>query len=419
LGPDGNNLRAYSDDYFTDRYDNEWGDAINFDGPGSGKVREFFIQNACYWIAEFHLDGLRLDATQQIFDASDLHILAELSQHVRAVAAPRTIVLIGENEPQHVRALAPIDRGSYGLDALWNDDFHHTARVALTGRREAYYTDYRGSAQELISAIKRGFLYQGQRYHWQKKPRGSVVTDEPAMAFVCFTQNHDQVANSLWGRRIHAMCDPARYRALTALMLLAPQTPMLFMGQEFGASTPFLYFTDHRQEDLAHSVLEGRRTFLAQYPSYASPKAQEQVPDSCDPKTFEHSKLDLNERQRHAELYRFHQDLLRLRREDPIIARQARDQLDGAVLGPEALVIRYFTESGEDRLLVVNLGLDLEYIPAPEPLLAPVPGGRWQLVWSSDDPAYGGPGVVNPLNPEGWRIPGASTALFVAQMGTG
>src|SRR5262249_20682980 len=151
-------------------------------------VREFFLRNACYWVAEFHLDGLRIDATQNIYDHGPFHILAELSQKVRETAHPRIVVLVAENEPQDVVCVTPIARGGYGLDAMWNDDFHHTANVALTGRREAYYTDYRGQAQEFVSAVKRGFLYQGQRYQWQKQPRGSVVTTESAAAFVIFTQ---------------------------------------------------------------------------------------------------------------------------------------------------------------------------------------------------------------------------------------
>lgn len=415
LGPDGNYLPAFSDTYFTDRYKTDWGAPINYDGPGSREVREFFIGNACYWTAEFHVDGLRLDATQHIYDEGPVHIVAELSQRVRETAGHRKIVLIAENEPQHVVCVTPVERGGYGLDAMWNDDFHHTARVALTGRREAYYTDYRGQPQEFLSAIKRGFLYQGQRYHWQKKPRGSVISSQPAHALVIFTQNHDQVANTLSGERLPTITHPARYRALTALMLLAPATPMLFMGQEFGASTPFLYFADHCDALLAGSVYKGRKEFLAQFPSYGSVDAQEAVPNPCELSTFECSKLDLSERATHAPLYFFHQDLLRLRRVDPLIARQDRTRLDGAVLGLEALVLRFFGDEENDRLLVVNLGIDREYIPAPEPLLAPLDGGAWQLVWSSDAPRYGGPGIINPCGEDGWRLPGANATFFVAE----
>ncbi|MGE5444214.1 MAG: malto-oligosyltrehalose trehalohydrolase [Ignavibacteriales bacterium] len=412
LGPDGNYLKEYSDDYFTDRYKTDWGEPPNFDGPGSKEVREFFIRNACYWIAEFHIDGLRLDATQNIYDSGPMHIIAEISQRTREVAGNRKIVFIGENEPQNVICLAPVEKGGYGLDALWNDDFHHSAMVALTGRREAYYTDYRGEPQEFISSIKRGFLYQGQRYKWQKQPRGTAVTWEPASAFVLFTQNHDQVANTLYGTRIHVLTSPARYRAITALMLLAPGTPMLFMGQEFGASNPFLYFADYREEALAKRLHQGRKEFLVQFPSYGSPEAQERVPDPCALSTFERSKLDFSERESHAGIYLFHQDLLRLRREDSVIAAQANEHIDGAVLSPGALILRFFGEDRDDRLLVVNLGPDIEYNPAPEPLLAPISGGSWRLIWSSDDPRYGGPGIINPCGKRGWRLPGESAVFF-------
>ena len=173
LGPDGCVLRQYAPEYFTDRYANEWGDALNFDGDGSGPVREFFVANAGYWIDEFHLDGLRFDATQQMFDASPDHVLAAAARAARAAARGRRVLLVAENEPQDTRLVRSPDQGGYGLDALWNDDFHHTGRVALTGRREAYYTDYLGRPQELISAAKRGFLYQGQHYSWQNQARGT------------------------------------------------------------------------------------------------------------------------------------------------------------------------------------------------------------------------------------------------------
>lgn len=417
VGPDGNYLSAYSDDYFTDRYVTDWGDPINFDGENSREVREFYLQNACYWITEFHLDGLRLDATQNIYDSGPHHILAELSTRTRAAAGDRPIILVAENESQDVACITPVDQGGYGLDAMWNDDFHHAARVALTGRREAYYTDYCGSPQEFISAVKRGFLYQGQYYTWQKQPRGTVVTDPPGEAFVLFLQNHDQVANTLHGERITSISSLARYRALTALTLLAPGTPMIFMGQEFGASTPFLFFADHRDKTLAEMVRNGRREFLAQFVSYASEEAQKAVPDPSDPETFARSKLNLEERRMHASLYRFHEDLLRLRREDPVIARQDRRSLDGAVLGPDAFVLRFFGGAQSDRLLVVNLGLDLNGMSVPEPLLAPQRGSGWRLVWSSDHPRYGGPGLINPYggSKASWRLPGGCAVLLVEE----
>lgn len=414
FGPDGNYLLSYCDSYVTDRHPNDWGQAVNFDGPGSEGVRDFVIENACYWISEYRLDGLRLDAVHAIYDDSPVHILADLSRHARQAADGRSVVLIAECEAQWIKTVHPVEQGGWGLDAVWSEDFHHICRVAMTGRREAYYSDYRGTAQELLSAVKRGFVYQGQRHDWQKKPRGTAVKDEPAHSFVFFVQNHDQIANHLHGDRIHAFARPARYRALAALFLLAPETPLLFMGQEFGASTPFMFFADYADRRLAESVYQGRKHFLSEFPTYATPDAQEAIPDPCDPASFQRSKLDLSERVRHADIYRLHRDLLQLRREDPVLARQDRRLIDGAVLGLQTLVLRYGTETDDDRLLVVNLGPDLSFIPAPEPLLAPVTDGTWKLVWSSDHPCYGGPGVLNPLTDEGWRLPGGNAALFAA-----
>jgi maltooligosyltrehalose trehalohydrolase len=411
FGPDGNYLPAFSDLYLTDRHPNEWGQAINFDGQGSGPVREFFIQNACYWITEFKLDGLRLDAVHAIYDDSPVHVLAELSRQARVAAGARSIVLIAECESQLITTIQSIEDGGWGLDGVWSDDFHHISRVALTGRGQAYYSDYRGTAQELLSVIKRGFVYQGQRYQWQKKPRGTVVKNEPASGFVFYLQNHDQVANHLHGDRIHGLASHARYRAIAALLLLAPETPMLFMGQEFGASNPFLFFADHHS-DLAAKVYEGRKKFLAEFPEYATPEAQAAVPDPADEATFQRSCLDLSERRRNAPIYRLHKDLLRLRRDDAILTRQDRRSLDGATLSPQALVLRYMGPADDDRLLVVNLGPDLNFMPAPEPLLAPVRDGSWTLQWSSEHPLYGGPGIVNPLSEQGWRIPSATATVF-------
>src|SRR5689334_13639984 len=192
LGPDGNYLTRFSPDYVTDRYANEWGDAINFDGDRSGPVREFFVANAGYWIDEYHLDGLRLDATQAIFDRSEDHIIAAVARQVRSAGRGRSTFVVGENEPQHAKLARPAEHGGYGLDALWNDDFHHSAMVALTGHHEAYYSDYRGRPSEFVAVAKHGFLYQGQRYQWQRKARGTPAFDLPAESFVVFLQNHDQ-----------------------------------------------------------------------------------------------------------------------------------------------------------------------------------------------------------------------------------
>ena len=227
--------------------------------------------------------------------------------------------------------------------------------VAATGHNEAYYTDYRGRPQELLSAVKWGYLYQGQRYKWQKKRRGTASLGLPPSTFVTFLQNHDQVANSASGERLHELTSPGRFRALTALLLLGPGTPMLLQGQEFAASTPFLFFADHEPE-LAHAIRKGRAEFLAQFPSIATQEIQERLADPGARETFERCTLDFSERDRHAAEYALHRDLLKLRRED---AALRASRVDGAVLGAEAFVLRYFAYDGADRLLLVNLGADL------------------------------------------------------------
>jgi maltooligosyltrehalose trehalohydrolase len=406
LGPVGNYLRAFSPAYFTDRYENEWGDALNFDGPDSGPVREFFIANAGYWIDEFHFDGLRLDATQQIFDASPEHVVTAIGRRAREAAGRRQIVLVAENEPQDTKLARPIEDGGNGLDALWNDDFHHSAMVAATGRAEAYYSDMRGEPQEFISAAKYGYLFQGQHYHWQRKPRGTPAWGLPPAAFVVFLQNHDQIANSARGFRLDRLTSPGRWRAMTALLLLSPGTPMLFQGQEFAASAPFLYFADFEPE-LAAAVRRGRGEFLEQFPSIAGLTDKSVLADPGDPATFERCKLDFGQRHSHAAAYALHVDLLRLRREDAAFRLQQSGAVDGAVLSPHAFALRFFTpDHVDDRVLVVNLGADISRPSFAEPLLAPPSDTDWQCRWSSDDPAYGGAGTRD-LWPDGlWEIPG-------------
>lgn len=410
IGPDGNYLNQFSPDYFSSRYQNEWGEALNFDGENSGPVREFFISNAGYWIDEYHLDGLRLDATQQIFDSSDEHVLAAISRRVRDAAKGRATYIVAENEAQHSKLARALDEGGYGIDALWNDDFHHSARVAVTGHNEAYYTDHRGHPQEFISAMKRGYLYQGQWYSWQQKQRGKPTKGLHPASFVNCVQNHDQVANSLRGVRLHQLTSPGRFRAITALTLLGPGTPMLFQGEEFAASAPFIYFADHNPE-LAKLVAMGRRKFLEQFPSIARPESTPCLDNPESKATFEKCKLNLGERESNSETYALHRDLLTLRREDPVFHNPQPGGMDGAVLGAETFVLRFFGKDGEDRLLLVNLGTDLQLISQPEPLLAPVEDTDWKLIWSSEDPKYGGFGTP-PFDKSNWRIPGHSTLVF-------
>lgn len=414
FGPDGCYLRDFSPNYFSTRYKNEWGEPINFDGEESGPVREYFIANAAYWIREFHLDGLRFDATQQIFDASSEPIIGVISRAARKAAGNRQIFLVGENEPQDARLVC--DERSGGLDALWNDDFHHSAIVSLTGRSEAYYTDYHGRPQEFIAAAKWGFLFQGQRYRWQKQPRGRPALMCKPWQFVHFIENHDQVANSLGSKRPSAHASPAHLRAMTGLVLLMPGTPMLFQGQEFGATTPFHYFAHHGGE-LARMVSKGRQEFVCQFPSMAAALKVERLPAADARETFDASKLDWTcmERGAHRQALAMHRELIRIRNEDPVLAEIEHGTYDGAVLSADAFLLRYFSEEHGDRLLLVNFGGMLRLDPAPEPLLAPPCAGDWKLVWSSEDPAYGGGGTPA-LNwrEDNWILP-PRAALFLTE----
>jgi maltooligosyltrehalose trehalohydrolase len=427
LGPDGNYLREFSEHYF--KGSTEWGDALNFDGEDSGPVRELFTCNAAYWTEEFHFDGLRLDATQQIFDTSTPHIIAEIGSRVRDAADGRRTVLIAENEPQNSTLVRPLEQGGCALDGMWNDDFHHSAIVAVTGRDEAYYSGYRGTAQELVSGAKYGFLYQGQWYEWQLGRRGSPAYDIAPFHLINFTQNHDQVANAAAGLRIDQLTSPGRHRAITALLLLLPQTPMLFQGQEFAASAPFLYFADHNP-DLAKLVRRGRSEFLGQFAHIATPETSARLDDPSSESTFLRCKLDWSERHRgaHAATLALVGDLIRLRRSDPTFRRQSLADrsvntheeiiarpVDGAVLGDGAFVLRYFGETREqDRLIAVNLGRRLHAAPLAEPLIAPPKDMLWRPIWSSEAPTYGGFGTP-PIDTDngGWWLP-AESAIVLA-----
>jgi maltooligosyltrehalose trehalohydrolase len=411
LGPDGAYLRQFSDAYFSTRYTTDWGETLNFDDACAEPVREFCLSNARYWIAEYHLDGLRIDATQNMYDTSPRHILRDIGEQARAAAPERTLFIVAENEPQHARIVRTPDQGGFGLDALWNDDWHHSAMVGLTGRDEAYYADYRGTASELVAAAKFGFLFQGQWYSWQKNRRGSSSFDLEPTRFVHFLQNHDQVANSFRGDRLHKLTSPSHLRAMTALLLLGPQIPMLFQGQEFAASSPFLYFADHTPE-LMRLVQDGRAKFLAQFESIGlqDPSA---LPDPGDPSAFVRSKLDHAERARHTEAHALHRDLLALRRSDPVLRPSRHVRLDGATLAKQAFVLRYLAADGDDRLLLVNLDGPLHLETMSEPLLAPPERATWSTKWSSEDPAYGGlGGPCLARSMERWRIPGGCAVVL-------
>lgn len=411
FGPDGNYTRNFSPWYFGSK-GTEWGDSINFDGEQAGPVREMVLASATEWIREFHLDGLRLDATHSIFDASRRHVIAELTAAVRAAAGSRSVVVIAENETQCASQLLPEEAGGFGLDAMWNDDFHHTALVAATGRRHAYYQDYLGSPQEFVSTARRGFLYQGQYYLWQKQQRGEPL-EVPAARCVACLENHDQVANSLGGLRFHQLAAPALGRALTTVLLLGPQVPLLFMGGEFHSTAPFLFFADH-QEPLRRLVREGRLEFLAQFPGVASDDGRAAFIDPGDEESFLRSKLDWSQCVESNPALCLHRKLLALRREDPVLRQRGKAGFDGAVLPGQAFLLRWFDDAGADRLLLVNLGTEVHGQPMPEPLLAAPCGRRWSLLFSSEHAQFGGSGSVDPQQDGPWRLPGQCAMLLAA-----
>ncbi|REK19503.1 MAG: malto-oligosyltrehalose trehalohydrolase [Planctomycetota bacterium] len=412
FGPVGNYVGQFSDDYTTPKHQTGWGDAINYDAQNSGPVREYFAANAGYWIDEYHIDGLRLDAVHAIIDDSPEHILAAVTRRVREKGQGRGTLVIAENEFQQCYLLRDTAKGGYGLDAGWNDDFHHVARVAATGDAAHYFADYAGTPQEFLSLARWGHLYQGQYNPRQERHRGTPGFDLDGAQFVNFLQNHDQVGNLPGGARLHQLTSPGRFRALTALLCLAPGTPLLFQGQEFAATSPYYFFADH-EPDLAPLVREGRLKEMFNFRAQADPRAGDHFPDPAARETFEQSRIDHAERDVHQQAWQLHRDLLKLRREDAVFASQRADRIHGAVIGPEAFLLRYFGEDGDDRLVLVNLGRDFDYQPAAEPLVAPPAGRAWNTLWSSEELRYGGLGVP-PLGAEYWFVPGHAAFVLAA-----
>ncbi|MBW3594589.1 MAG: malto-oligosyltrehalose trehalohydrolase [Actinobacteria bacterium] len=314
LGPSGNYLREFGP-YFTDRYATPWGDAINFDGPGSDGARRFFIDNALMWLRDYHCDGLRLDAVHAILDSSAIHILEEVAAEVRALerAVDRTLWVIAESDLNDPRVVTPVERGGYGLDAQWSDDFHHALHALLTGETAGYYSDF-GSTEHLAKAFRNAFVYDGTYSVYRGRRHGRPPTGLEAPRFLGYLQNHDQVGNRAAGERTSALLSTELLKVGAALVLTSPFVPMLFQGEEWGASSPFLYFTDHADPALGKAVSEGRK---GEFAAFGWDPAD--IPDPQDPATFERSKLDWSETRRdpHAELLQWHKDLIRLRMAHP------------------------------------------------------------------------------------------------------
>ncbi len=314
LGPDGNYLREFGP-YFTDRHSTPWGDAVNLDGPGSDEVRAFFLDNACMWLRDYHLDGLRLDAVHAIVDTSAVHLLEELAGRVDALAAAvgRPLFVVAESDLNDPRIVRSRDAGGYGMDAQWSDDFHHALHTVLTGERSGYYADF-GTLADLAKALRQAWVYDGRRSAFRERRHGRSSAGLSGDRFLGYAQNHDQVGNRATGERLAALVAPPRLAIAAALVLTAPFVPLLFEGEEWAGSTPFLYFTDHRDPALGDAVREGRRKEFA-----AFGWKPDDVPDPQDPATFARSKLRWDERDRppHAGMLDWYRRLLALRRGRP------------------------------------------------------------------------------------------------------
>jgi len=358
FGPEGNYLSLYAPQFFNPRHQTPWGAAINFDADGAGTVREFFIHNALYWLEEFHLDGLRLDAVHALVDDSPLHILEQLAQRVRSAALPRSAHLIVENEHNQARWLQRDGAGHTRLyDAQWNDDLHHVLHVAASGEAEGYYADYHGDNGRLGRALAQGFAFQGEWMPYRGSERGESSAHLPPTAFVAFLQNHDQVGNRARGERISALADPAALRAVTALYLLLPQIPLLFMGEEWHSRRPFQFFCDFAGE-LGDAIRNGRRQEFARFEAFRDAAAGDGIPDPLALQTFDDSKLDWERlaEPAHAATLRWYRDLLALRRRHivPLLPRLAQAG-EFTIIDDGALVVRWRSADGAELTLMANL----------------------------------------------------------------
>jgi maltooligosyltrehalose trehalohydrolase len=324
LGPDGNHLGSFAP-YFTDRYRTPWGDALNYDGADSEPVRRLVIDNALMWLRDYHCDGLRLDAVHAIVDTSAVHLLEQLTVEVEALQAElgRTLWVIAESDLNDPRLVRSREAGGYGLDAQWSDDFHHALHAALTGERSGYYADF-GTLGAVAKSLREVFVNDGGYSPYRRRRHGRPASGLPGDRFLGYLQNHDQIGNRAVGERSAALMSLGRLRIGAALVLTAPFVPMLFQGEEWAASSPFQYFTDHQDEGLARAVSKGRRSEFA-----AFGWSEDDVPDPQDPRTFERSKLDWSERERppHAEMLEWHRRLIALRRGHPALSDARMDEV--------------------------------------------------------------------------------------------
>lgn len=389
FGPDGNYVGVYSPYFESQKHRSPWGAGLNFDGEYCQIVRQFFIDNALYWLRDYHFDGLRLDATHAIVDQGPRHFLAELAARIRETITERPVRLIAEDHRNLNTLLLPPAKGGWGLDGVWADDFHHEMRRLLAGDREGYYRDYTGTTTDLAATIQQGWFFCGQYSEHLEEDRGTDPTGLPSQAFVLCLQNHDQVGNRAFGRRLHQQIDLAAYRAASALLLCLPQTPLLFMGQEWAATSPFLFFTDHNPE-LGKLVTEGRRREFKQFSAFSDPAIREMIPDPQAESTFAQSRLRWEERSRQpfAGIWELYKVLLALRRREPALHTVATVQHRCVPVTDKALVLHRWAEGAPAMLLICQLKgfgvLNLATVAGLEALAQ----RRWEVVLTTEEERF-------------------------------
>ena len=381
IGPEGNYLGEYGP-YFTDTYKTPWGSAVNFDGAESDDVRRFFIDNALYWITEFHIDALRLDAIHGIYDFGARHILAELAEavHAQGAALGRTVLVIGESDLNDPKVVRPRTAGGYELDGQWSDDFHHSIHAALTGEDAGYYSDF-GGITPIATAMSRRFVYDGKRSTHRKRRHGAPGLDVPGDRFVVCIQNHDQVGNRAGGDRLSTLLSFEQLKVAASLLLLAPYVPLLFMGDEYGEPRPFQYFVSHGDRKLVDAVRKGRREEFKAF------GWGDEVPDPQSEATFEASRLNRSVAGKppHATLRELYRELLALRRREPALRPGAT--VVSAHADEAASVITLHLRPQDGAEVMSKFNLSDEGIPVDLPQQK---SGSWQLIFSSDDARFGG-----------------------------
>ena len=391
LGPEGNYLADFGP-YFTTRYKTPWGLALNLDGGGSDHVRRFFLDNAEYWITEFHIDALRLDAADQIFDHSPTHFLAELGTEIHELRKElnRQIFLFPESAANDVRYIKSRELGGYNLDAQWNDEFHHALRALLTDERTGYYRDY-GEFRQLVKAYTEGYVYSGQYSKYRDRRHGSSTRDIPAERFVVFSQNHDQVGNRALGMRLTELVSFEKLKLAAGAVLLSPFIPLLFMGEEYGEEARFQYFISHSDSELIEAVRKGRREEFAAFEWKIEP------PDAQDEATFRRAKLNhqLRHEGRHRMLRKFYRELIGLRKALAPLARLSKAHCEISAYGKERVILMHRWKDDQANLIFYHFS-DAEVSLAPA-----IPAGSWRKIFDSAATKWDGPGVRLPETLQG------------------